>query len=515
MKHIQFIFINVLLCFHSINTYAAEADMNNLDQAILLSAIEDYRFSDFDTAIPSLEKLHQQYPKHLKTMRYLALSYRDNTQPNKAAQTFQAWLNSASGVAPQDKRFALLGLANVERQHKNYGASIAALTTWLKIQPNDTKARINLGDVQIRNKDYNAANDTWRTILKSAYANDTEKAAAWYYKAWAAYLQGDISNTKTFAQTSLSLDNKGIYTAAAKQLMDAPPLKTAGFSATTDLGFFYNSNVQLLPDILRAGDQGGDAGLQADIQLLWSFQDSSLHYTFSDTTHQNRSEYDMMIHLLGGSWGFNNWQFSPSLKYITLNKEKLYQGYALNIAYNQDSLAYHYTIKSKVYSGSYGSASVDLSRLGGLTHNIGLSKSVDFQDMQTTFTSNIISEQTKGDTAHDKTDDYTQLSLGSQLIYPRTKDLLLSSSIHLYTRKYAKADTTALLNPASNIVRSDIYLNIIASAIWKPLTDKDSAFIVDISYQQNNSNYDEGTVSSLFIKSYDAWKTLISYSKQW
>ncbi|MDQ7057809.1 MAG: tetratricopeptide repeat protein [Ghiorsea sp.] len=489
--------------------------MNNLDQSILLSAVEDYRFSDFDTAITSLEKLHQQYPSHLKTMRYLALSYKDNTQLNKAAQTFQAWLKAAHDVAPQNKRFALLGLANVERQRKNYDASIAALTTWLKIQPGDTKTRINLGDVQVRNKDYNDANDTWRTILKSADANDAEKAAAWYYKAWVAYLQGNMSSTKTFAHTSLTLDSKGMYATAAKQLMDAPPLKTTGFSATTDLGFFYNSNVELLPDILRTGDQGGDSGLQADIQFLWTLQDNSIHYTFSDTTHQERSEYDIMVHILGGSWAFSKWQLSPSLEYIALNKEKLYQAYALNIAYNQDNWGYHYAIKSKAYSDSYGNTNVNLSRLGGLTHNIGLSQSTDFQDIQANFTADIINEQTKGDITHDKTDDYTQLSLTAQLVYVGTSDLSLSSSIQTYTRKYAKADTTALLNPASNTSRSDTYLNIAASAIWKPLTDKDSSFIVDISYQKTNSNYDEATVNSLSIKSYDAWKTRISYSKQW
>ncbi|MDQ7002496.1 MAG: hypothetical protein Q9N02_07390, partial [Ghiorsea sp.] len=314
---------------------------------------------------------------------------------------------------------------------------------------------------------------------------------------------------------SFTLDPKGTYAAAAKQLISAPPLKETGGSAAVNLGLFYNSNVELLPDILRTTNNSGDLGLQTDIQLLWSFPDSSIRYIFSDTAHQNRSEYDITMHLFGGSWALNNWQLSPSFEYIALNKEKLYQGYALNTTYNQESWAYHYAIKSKAYSGSYGSTNANLARLGGLTHNLGMATSTKFQDMQASFTADIISEQTNGDASHDKTDNYTQLSLAAQLVYPSIKDFILSSSIQTYTRKYAKADTTALLNPASNTIRSDTYFNIAASVAWSPFSDKDSSFILDVSYQKNNSNYDEGTVNNLAIKSYAAWKTQMSFSKQW
>lgn len=505
----------MLLCFFSINVYASEANMSNLDQSKLLSAIEDYRFSDFDIAITTLEKLHQKHPTHLKTLRYLALSYKDNAQINKAAQAFQTWLNISGDIAPDNKRFALLGLANIERQRKNYNKSIPLIKTWLTIQPSDHKTRITLGDIQILNKDYSHASDTFDTLLQSASASDTEKAAAWYYKAWIAYLQGNTKNSKTFAQTSLTLDHKGIYAAAAKQLMSAPPLKEDGGSASVNLGLFYNSNVVLLPDILRTTDKGADLGLQADLQLLWSFPNSSISYMFSDTTHQDRSEYDMMMHLLGGSWALNNWQLSPSFEYIALNKEKLYLGYALNTTYNQESWAYHYAIKTKTYSDSYGSTNANLSRLGGLTHNLGMATSTKFQDIQASFTADIISEQTNGDASHDKTDDYTQLALAAQLMYPSIEDFILSSSIQTYTRKYAKADTTALLNPASNTIRSDTYFNIAASVGWSPFSDKDSSFILDVSYQKNSSNYDEGTVNNLSIKSYAAWKTQMSFSNQW
>ena len=515
MKHLNIILMSSLLCFYSMSTYAASIKMDNVDQAMLLSAIEDYRFSDFDTAIPTLEKLHQKYPAHLKTLRYLALSYKDNAQLNQAAEMFQAWLTASKHIAPKNKRFALLGLANIERQRKNYKKSIIALQTWLDIQPEDNKARITLGDTQVRNKNYDNAIDTFSKLLKSPSATDAEKASAWYYKAWIAYLQGNTSNTKAFAQTSLTLDHQGIYAAAAKQLITAPPLNKTGGSATLNISTFYNSNVELLPDILRTSDGGGDLGVQADVQLLWSFQDSNISYSFSDTTHQDRSEYDIMLHLLGGSWSLNNWQLSPSLEYIALNKEKLYQAYALNIAYNQDNWTYYYTIKNKTYSESYGSTNVNLARLGGLTHNIGVAKSSDFQSMQTSISADIISEQTKGDVTHDKTDNYTQFSLAAQLVYPSSTDLLLSSSIQTYARKYSKADTTALLNPTSNTARSDTYLNIAASAAWTPLSDKDSSFILDLSYQKNSSNYDEGTVNNLAIKSYSAWKALVSYSKKW
>jgi len=515
MKYRKLTFISILLGLWSIHAYAAEPEMNNVDQGMLLSAIEDYRFSDFDMAIPILEKLHQKYPENLKVLRYLALSYKDNDKLDQAAEMFQAWLDAAKHIAPQNKRFALLGLASIERQRKNYNKSIAALQTWLEIQPHDNKARITLGDIQVRNQNYDKAMNTFSTLLKSPSTTDAEKAAAWYYKAWIAYLQGNTSNTKTFAQTSLTLDPKGAYATASKQLLAAPTLNKTGGSATVNIGTFYNSNVELLPDILRTTDRGGDLGVQADIQLLWSFQDSNISYTFSDTTHQDRSEYDIMLHLLAGSWTISNWQLSPSFEYIALNKEKLYQGYALNITYNQDSWAYHYAIKNKVYNNHYGNTNVDLSRLGGLTHNIGIAKTTGFQDIQTVISADIIDEQTKGDATHDKTDDYTQLSLAAQLTYPYNNDLSLSSSIQTYTRKYAKADTTALLNPASNTVRSDTYLNIAVSAAWSPFSDKDSSFVLDLSYQNNSSNYNEGTVSNLAIKSYSAWKTQISYAKQW
>jgi len=496
--------------------------MGKQDEANLLRAIEDYRFNDFEEAITALEKLHLIFPNDQQTIQYLALSYQESGNTQKAIPLFQTWLTNSDQSTQDDAQFAWVGLASALISDKEYAKAGKALQTWLKVHPQDIATQIMLGDVYVRDGAYAKADKVWALVLKDEQSNSSQQAAAWYYKGWAAYLDGEDQQSKTFAQQSLDLDKQGAYANAANQILTAAPTKKFGLAGTASLELFWSSNVKLLPDFQTSATSAGlgsDKGAQANIALGWKGKSFDTNYLLSATKYEDLSEYDMLLHVLTGSWAKKEWRLVPTFERVSLNNEYLYQGFGLGSYYTYQDWTYHYGLKFKSFSDAFGADAANLSRLNGINHNLGVSHGFTIAGINTVFASDIFAERTKGDTTHNQTDNYIQIgaSLRSSIPMnlPLFNDIALNTALMLYNRSYGAADNTILLDSSNTTKRSDLYSQVAASAVWKPLPGQDLSVQFNLSWIKNSSNYDESLVITNGIKSYTTFKVGTLISTQW
>jgi len=497
-------------------TIAQAAVLDNLDQGNLISAIDDYRFSDYDIAIQKLEALHKKTPEHPDVLQYLALSYDESSKPKQAIPFFEEWLKANQYNTSEGAKFAWLGLANAYMKTNQPQQAISTLKRWLAANPDDMQSQVTLGDMLVRQKEYVEANTLWDSILQSSTSNHEDKAAAWYYKAWIAYLNHDVQNTEKFAQQSLDADKEGAYANAATRLKESPSQQRLGFNGFASVEVFYNSNVKLIPEQLFVSDSDGDAGIQNTLVLGWGLPKVSFNYVLSATVHQDLNTYDLLAHILSASWQKDNtWRFKPSYEYITLDTDNLYQGLGLGVYYSQQTWTYQYTIKVKQFNNAYGVNNVDLERLGGNSHYLGAKTNVSLMGYKTSFSPYFIAELTKGDATHDNSDSYYQLGGAASTSIPISKGWESQLKLDVYARFYAAADTNILLNATDSTKRQDTYFKIASSTSWKPWENYDFSLVVNASYLSNISNYNDGLVSATASKTYSAWRVGSAVTGQW
>ncbi len=509
-----FTLIAIFLALHACQTSAAP--FNNIDQSNLISAIEDYRFSDYESAIPTLERLHQKDPNHLTTLQYLALSYQESEKAEKAASTFKAWLKTNQYDTSASSRFAWMGLANAYLSMGEFDKAKTALSTWLKANPDDIQAQITLGDILVKQNAYAEANKIWNTILDSAKATSSDKAAAWYYKAWMAYNDQEVEQVKHFADKSLQADAEGAYANAAKQLQAAPSRQRLGFNGFAALEAFYNSNVKLIPENLTSTQWGGDKGIQGTLVLGWGLPNVALNYIFFGNIHEDYNDYDLSSHIISASWKKDKyWKFKPFYEYISLGGDKLYQSLGTDIYYAQSEWTYAYTLKLKSFSNTYGSNAVNLTRLGGSSHTFRATTKIKTTSLTFTVSPYLIAELTKGDATHNNSDSYYQLGGDASTKVTWTKGWDTHFKLALYTRLYAAADTNILLDSTSTTKRHDNYVKVSADTSWQPWDNYNTAFVLNLSYLKNTSNYNDGLVIPAASKSYSAWRGGISVTGYW
>ena len=514
MKHIIFILLATYITMHS--SALSAAGLNNIDQGNLISAIEDYRFSDYESAIPVLESLYHKSPGSLPTMQYLALSYQETKQADKAAATFEAWLKANQYDTSSSSRFAWLGLTNAYLKMGELTKAETTLSTWVKANPNDIQAQITLGDIQVKQQAYAKANDLWNSILKNPNASASDQAAAWYYKAWIAYNNQDIEQTKNFAKKSLAADKEGIYANAAKQLEAYPSQQQLGFNGFAALEAFYNSNVKLVPESLTSTEWGGDKGIQGTLVLGWGMPKVALNYIFSGSVHQDFSDYDLSAHIISASWQKDNtWRFKPFYEYIILGGDKLYQSLGTGVYYSQDTWNYEYTLKLKSFNDAFGSNAVDLTRLGGSSHQLRAKTDIRTQSLTFTVSPYLLVELTKGDATHDNSDSYYQLGGDASTNISWAKGWNTNIKLAVYSRLYAAADTSILLSSTDTTKRNDNFVQISAATSWKPWDTEDISVIINASYLKNMSNYDSSVVTPTSSKAYSAWRFGTMFTGQW
>ncbi|MDQ7004853.1 MAG: tetratricopeptide repeat protein [Ghiorsea sp.] len=481
MKEVLFC-ICTAYCLLTINLAQASV-LDNIDQSNLISAIDDYRFSDYDIAIEKLETLYQKTPEHPDILQYLALSYDESSKPKKAIPFFEKWLKAKQYSTSENTRFAWLSLTQAYMKTKQAHRAITTLKRWLTANPNDIQSQITLGNILIRQKEYAEANTLWDNILKSSASHGEDKAAAWYYKAWIAYLHHDAPNTEKFAQQSLDANHDGAYASGAKHLKTHPSQHRLGFKGFASVEVFYNANVKLAPEQLYVADTDGDTGLQSTLVLGWAFSNLNLDYVLSNTTYQTLNTYDLLAHILSASWQKGNtWRFKSSYEYITLDSDNLYQGLGLGVYYTPQAWTYHYTVKFKQFNNAYGANNVNLERLGGSSHQMGATTVSSLWGYDLSLSPYIMAELTKGDATHDNSDSYYQLGTASSMLIPITKSWQTQFKLDIYSRLYAAADYNILLNSMDNTKRQDTYLKSTLSTSWKPLNTDNISLTARVSY---------------------------------
>ncbi len=514
MKHIIFILLATYITMHS--SALSAAGLNNIDQGNLISAIEDYRFSDYESAIPTLESLYHKSPNSLLTMQYLALSYQETEQAGKAAATFEAWLKANQYDTSSASRFAWLGLTNAYLGMGELTKAETTLSTWVKANPKDIQAQITLGDILVKQQAYVKANALWDSILKHPDAKASDQAAAWYYKAWIAYNNQEVEQTQDFAKKSLAADKEGVYANAAKQLEASPAQQQLGFNGFAALETFYNSNVKLVPESLTSSKWGGDKGIQGTLVLGWGLPKVALNYIFSGSVHQDYSDYDLSAHIISAAWQKDStWRFKPFYEYIILGGDKLYQSLGTGIYYTQNTWIYEYTFKLKSFNDAFGSNAVDLTRLGGSSHELRAKTDIRTKTLTFTVSPYLLAELTKGDATHDNSDSYYQLGGDASTNISWAKGWDTNIKLAMYSRLYAAADTSILLSLTDTTKRNDNFFQISTATSWKPWDIYDISFIINASYLKNISNYDSSLVTAVSSKAYSAWRIGSMLTGQW
>lgn len=512
MRQLSYGFVCIFLLFHS--SALTAAGLSNLDQGNLISAIDDYRFSDYDMAINKLENLYQKAPDNADILQYLALSYDENNKSNKAIPLFQAWLKNHNKTTNKGSRFAWLGLTNAYMKTNQMEKATNTLQTWVNANPDDVQSQVTLGDMLIRQKKYAESKPLWENILVSNSANSSDKAAAWYYKSWLTYLDGDAQNTKKYAQHSLQADPESAYASAAKKLEANPSQQRLGFNGYASVEAFYNSNVIIAPE--NSNTYSRDLGIQTNVILGWALPKVNLNYLFSNTAHQDFKAYDLMIHVFSASWKKDNiWRFKPVYEFIALDSSNLYQSFGLGAYYTNNDWVFQYTAKIKNYNNAYGTNQVNLDRLSGSNHYFGAKTKVALNNIDITLSPYLIAELTKGDATHNSTDSYYQLGGTAATTIPIIDQWKTQLKLNLYARFYTAADTNILLNASDATKRQDIYFKIASSTSWKPWDNYDISLVANASYLKNISNYDDSLVSATASKAYSAWRLGGMITGQW
>lgn len=516
MTKTQFGLMLAMLVTLTNNTgFTAESAATSPNPTALLKAIEDYRFNDFDAALPQLEALHRQFPEDSSSLRYLALAYQESDAHAKAIPLFDAWLKLHHQAKNEDAQFAWVGMASAYLALGQFNNAATSLSSWLESNPDDISSQIMLGDILVRQKAYHDAEKIWSIVLNSPSSKNHQKSAAWYYKAWAAYLQGDATRAQTWASMSLQLDNQGPYAAPAQQIQNAPSNKKLGASALLSLETFYNSNVALLPDILSSTSKEGDSGMQLLLAPSWKAENFDINYVFNLTQHQTRSEYDILMHYIAAAWQYEQWQLTPSIEVVSLAKEKLYQGYGVSVAYQANDLVVQYAAKIKSFSDNYGPTNSNLDRLSGISHVLSANQPFSVDTLNANVGASITSERTNGDANHNDSDSYLQLGINAGFSYAQSELWSIRGDIKAHRRHYAEADLTVLNSPASATKRKDTNIQASLTNQWQPFANKNISLGANVGYQHNISNYSSGTVFNEAIKSYSAWRTGVSVSGKW
>jgi len=512
----KYFYCLVTMCLLLSPTFATAATLDNLDQSNLISAIDDYRFSDYDIAIQKLELLHQKTPNNPDVLQYLALSHDESASPDKAIPYFEAWFKTNNYNTSIETKFAWLGLANAYMKTNQPDKAIATMRRWLNANPSDMQSKITMGDMLIRQNKHQETAILLSQVLESPASTADQKAAAWYYKAYLAYLNNDVQNTEVFAQKSLDTDGEGAYASAAQRLKDSPSQQQLGFNGYASLEAFYSSNVKLAPEQLFAADADGDSGLQSTLVLGWAFPKVSVNYVLSATKHQTLNTYDLVAHILSASWKKDaTWRFKPSYEYIILDTDNLYQSFGLGIYNTRGDWTYQYTVKFKQFNNAYGDNNVDLERLGGSSHYFAAKTDVARQGYKISLSPYLIAELTNGDATHDNSDSYYQLGGNVSASIPIAKGWETQLKLDIYSRFYAAADTNILLDATDNTKRQDTYFKVATSTSWKPWKAYNVSLVFNASYLSNTSNYDDSLVAANVSKAYSGWRIGSMVSGQW
>ena len=453
-------------------------------------------------------------------MKYLGLSYEESGRYQDAVRVYRALMLNSSDRYASDVRFAHVGIANALIKDKKHSEAADQLEGWLAVHAEDRSSQLLYGDLLVRLKRYSDANMVWQALLRDSAASNEQQAAAHYYLAWIAYLNGNSDMVKQHAKLSLEIEAGGTYSKPARQLMAMKP--ASRFSGSLSLEEFYTNNVELLPDYVSqstSGKKNTDFVSQAGLTLSYRFPTVSVSYIFSGNWHTRRPDFDLGFHALSATWTKDNWSITPRYEYVQLARSFLYQGGGMDIAWAKDGWRIAYGGSYKEFSNSFRNDSTaapsDLRRLGGLSNSLTVSRDGKLDDMVYLISLSVADEATKGDLTHsNKSDSYRQLS-GTGSLSRQFEHVGLNLSVNAYVRNYTSADLTILNNPATNLLRRDNHVQLSASSSFKPWKESANTLVLNGSWQKSASNYDSSTVPINLSKAYSEWHAGLAWNYVW
>jgi len=451
-------------------------------QSLFSQAEEDYRFSDFESALPRLEVLHQRRPEDATVVRYLAESYMAQSRVQEALNLYGQWLLTQRYQHSDKTRFAWLGMSHALLQLKQREGAMRSLKQWVSYHPDDYVAAIMYGGLLVQAEQYDAANPIWQRIIGEAGSSEEDKAAAYYFQALHAFLKGDFSAQKRYAQASLKMDAEGAYADLSKALLVSKPARALGLNGQVSLHSFYSSNVELLPDFQAPAlnKRKNDVVNQLNAMLLYNFPEYSVRYVFSEGFHVARSDLDLAYHSLSALWAYKYWAIKPRLEFAQLGGHYLFQSEGADISLQTEHYRWSYGLRLKQFNHNFNGSS--LAHLGGVSQSLSISRAWKLSESQLLGSMAWLDEATQGNATVGKSDAYRQWRMQIQWLYP-----LEQWSWMLMDQLYIRSYRMAL--PNSNLpVRQDVYHQVQLAMYWKHKPTSAWKFTGDMALQNNASN---------------------------
>lgn len=483
------------------------AEWTKEEQEALLAAIEDYNFGDLESAASALKALAGRHPNDPRVLRYLALSLSEAGRHEEAKRIFARWRQAAGARAMED-RDALLAYARSLRAAGEGRQAVEILRGWLASHPRDLEVEMEMGAALVATGQLDEGVSLWKRVWQRVQAPGL-KAAAAYHLAWIAAQRGDREMAGRWARQAMGLDPEGPYGKSASVLL-ASLMGEQGWHGEVALGAERTSNVDLLPDIARPqkGKSRSDLFGTAHLGVRWRGAHAMAEYVLEAQKYAKRTDYDLVVHTLRAGVRARGWTVAPVVEYVTLARQRLFWGVGLDLGWEGASWRVAYTLRSRKFSSAFGPQRADLHRLGGLAHELAVQRTFSSETDQMLAGLNAHLEQTKGDAAHPKTDDFLQwgMNLGwTHASAPWDVSIQLSG----WLRTYRKRDLLA------GKKRKDRFL-LVSGEIGRSFGEQArQRLALSLHWQRNDSNFKPPAVPVALDKTFTEWAAGARWSWRW
>ncbi|MDX8413618.1 MAG: hypothetical protein R8J85_05970, partial [Mariprofundales bacterium] len=266
-----------------------------VEQKALKGAIEDYEFQEQGKAIATLEALRQNHPTNLKVLHYIGLSYEESKRYTEAQGAYAQWIKYSGNRMDDDARFAWIGMAKAYDKTQHTAMGMKLIRKWLVKHPDDYDATVALGDMMVREKDYDGTKLMFKGMLAKKSVPANYQASAHYYLGFIAWLEGDVNEVQAQGGQVLRVEPEGGFASVIKQLMATPPPRKLGLNITAGLEGFYVDNVESKPTY-RVATKGNSrtTGVNTALGLTWNFRHHlAANYNFGGTFYSKRPDLNL------------------------------------------------------------------------------------------------------------------------------------------------------------------------------------------------------------------------------
>ncbi len=485
---------------------APQPELSAVDAARLITAIEDFRFGDYDVAIPVLQKLDKRYPNHHEILSTLARALDESGRTSEAIPVFEKWYHAF----PEDRN-AAIGLSGVLTKAGRFAEGAGVMAAWLQSHRNDIRAMTLYAAGQLRARNYEKVRAMSRSILDAPDARPMDRAAAHYYLAYAAFATGGLDEAGRETEAVIKEAPDSRYAGQAR-LLRAQIQAQSGKQISVAVSAFRSSNFSLLPTNLldvpvdRTQTLKG-LGIQTDVGLNMHHKSLSVNYMLSYTWYDQRPDLDLLYQRLSPGLARGKWVFSPYYEYAWLGEDFLFHGTGMSVMWMpREGWLLMYMGGYKWFSSTYttnGKDFTSLKRLNAVSQDVMIQKSwkISTHELNLAVTGHL--EMTHGDASHFKSDSYRQAGLRGGWQRHEGKWSFLAA-VETYFRIYRKPDTTILNTGFRDNRRIDRYLRLNGSIDFKPTGSHTPSFGAFAQWQSNRSNYRSPVVSS--SKNFIEWR---------